>query len=1024
MNTRLEIILEVNGIKYYLDTTGIETIPLTFNIANIKDISQTKGSFSKSIVIPETTNNRNIFNDISNLNSASDFNPNIRNRAYILVDSEMLIEGFFQLKEVSLDFGYGKNQMTLVVFTDNSDFYTVLGEDYLEELDLSRFDHLWNKQNIVYSWTQSYTHGYFYPLIDYGYDWDVRDINGTNNVPSVPDSGIVAINQIKPAIYARTIWDQIFTEAGFNWQSNSLTSETPFNNLIVPFNNKDILVSSLYVQLRTFKVLLSSDVDVRLKYWYVYNPGNYAFYPPYTQPASWIGTQTNLSTSLTFYQSGTLYNTATFSFNDDTTPPADDPNNLWNTTLFEYENKSNAPVTQRFGFNLNIEQAFYYASNNLPYVQLYRSRNPTTGATVSGGFKVNTCDSFLSANGEYRISTANGWQKTQNANFGYLGAQLGGPGPVIPPEYERYTAQFYSLPFQVFPGEKVWLTYTFPIAGKGGWDNLIFFGSGNPLLGLQANTRVASLLAGSQMFNEVSAVFNVDEVIEFNSVIPKKIKQKDFILSIIKMFNLVVEPSKDYPNTLIIETRDYYYRTGQIKNWSDKVNLNDAIDVQILGDSQNKRTILKYKDDKDFYNTDYVLQTGETYGEYQFIIDNEFCEGEKKMEVIFSPTPNVSLLENSNVVGSTASALIIPKIGSVNNNLFSYSAFNIRILQKNYLPVPSNSYWKLGNISDPVQTAYPYAGHMDNPYNPTFDINFGQTDGLYYPQTTTTNNNLFNAYWKSMLEELGDRESRIITCSMYLTAADIIGFRFNDNIYLDFGQGGQYYKVNKIENYDPSVIATCKVELVKTKNITVPRAKIEIIKPKSTKPDKITSVGSIRNNFIKGNNAVVLGSGNNVSDSGVVLGSGNNISGRDNLVSGNDNTILGDTSFVKGSNNIIDRTSSNTFVAGDNNSIIGTTDVKVIGNNNTIEPVYGATQSPTNVFVFGDGMTVNNSNSFNISGVLIVNNNYVQAGFDEILDRFSENSIINYIYGSRDEVRDFGSQVNISLVFAGRDTII
>ena len=129
------------------------------------------------------------------------------------------------------------------------------------------------------------------------------------------------------------------------------------------------------------------------------------------------------------------------------------------------------------------------------------------------------------------------------------------------------------------------------------------------------------------------------------------------------MFNLYVEPSKDYPKTLIIEPRDNYYQSGTIKDWSRKLNTNTPVEEQILGETQNKKTTFKYKEDKDFFNTDYTTTTGGlSYGEYNYYIDNDFTTGEKKIEVIFSPNPIVAV----RVPKSKAySQIIIPKIVNV-----------------------------------------------------------------------------------------------------------------------------------------------------------------------------------------------------------------------------------------------------------------------------------------------------------------------------------------------------------------------
>jgi len=136
------------------------------------------------------------------------------------------------------------------------------------------------------------------------------------------------------------------------------------------------------------------------------------------------------------------------------------------------------------------------------------------------------------------------------------------------------------------------------------------------------------------------------------------------------------------------------------------------------------------------------------------------------------------------------------------------------------LPVANdNDTWQFEGVR---YKAYPYLGHFNNPQEPAYDINFGQTNGLYYLEETVTSDNLYSVYWENFVNELFDKDSRIITASFYLSPFDIADFRFNDNIYIR----DQYYKVNKILNYDPTKEALVKVELIKTKFITIPRANV------------------------------------------------------------------------------------------------------------------------------------------------------------------------------------------------------
>jgi len=150
---------------------------------------------------------------------------------------------------------------------------------------------------------------------------------------------------------------------------------------------------------------------------------------------------------------------------------------------------------------------------------------------------------------------------------------------------------------------------------------------------------VNQFITNGFILNEVSESLILGQEIEYGFNVPKKVKQKDFITSIVKMFNLYIEPSKEYPNTLIIEPRDDYYASGQIKDWTDKIDLNVDIKEQILADTQNKQILFTYKDDKDRLNTLYKSTYNEIYGQYLYDSENEFSTGVKKIDVIFSPTP-------------------------------------------------------------------------------------------------------------------------------------------------------------------------------------------------------------------------------------------------------------------------------------------------------------------------------------------------------------------------------------------------
>lgn len=1064
---RFEILVEINGQKYELDTYKEEPISLTYNVADVADISSRNAAFSKTIKLPETRNNRAIFDDISDLAIDSTFNPNKRTKAYILVDTAIVFEGFLQLRKVFLDKSSDTAEYEVVIFADNDNFFTQLGDEFLTDLDFSELDHDWTADNIRNSWTQSWSGGYYYPLIDYGRNWILGDINGWTTTYNTE----VKTKDMFPATNVRYILDKIFANTTYTYQSNFLDSDI-FTALYIPYNREKIIrdIDTSNNRLAVSRATIAT-----------YSATQSIGYPTAFSSQQVPGGQ-GQTTQVANQVWGSQLFLGRIPFNYEQAPYGD-PDNLWNTTTYEYTAPSNVP-NQRFSCNFDITFAYRQNSVNeysrkLPnigdygsYIVFKRSRNPLTGVTVSGG-------SIIPVNGSttpipFLASTIPGIQYDNSFRRVY--------GQISTDLLDQPSGQRRKL----FPGEKVWmevrysatrtsLAAAFPPATPNG--------SGS----VPAGTLLITFNTPNTFFNVLSEEVAPNETIQYNNIIPPNVKQKDFITSLIKMFNLYIEPSKVFNNVLLIEPRDDYYASGRIKDWTQKLNIEQDIEEQILAETQNRQTTFKYKDDKDFYNEAYKSESGGvSYGEYRYFMDNDFIKGEKKVELIFSPTPIV------NVVGSTQ--LIIPKIGKLNNNVFSATDHNIRILTRfnsstnstwvygdyefmnggqwnAYTVLTSNgfgnalhpfqvgdyirvaqvdggalkpmlqNYFKIVGIRDnksiiinipfanvgsgaavggtvfPVDgmlptyndndswqfegvkyKAYPYLGHMNNPQNPSYDINFGQTTGLYYQEETITNNNLFSVYWENYINELSDRTSRIITASFYLNSFDIADFRFNDNIFIN----GQYYKVNKIVNYDPTREGLVKVELIKTLYITVPRRFNRWSLPYAIQGDINVSV----KDPVKPVGGILGGI------SGAV-GSGTVIKGNKQVVVGSNNEVYTSKTSVIGDDNIV--ASPKSYVYGDRNTIQGDNEkIMVIGDNNIITP------GVNNAFIFGNNQTVVDSNSFVVNMAQIIVADVVDASRNQVLNPFPDTKLINYVSASRNAVREFAGDDLINYLSGGR----
>lgn len=892
---RYELLVEVEGVRFYLDTFEDKAISLNYDIANIRDISTRNSAYSKTISLPDSNHNREKLEFITNLSSDSSIDANKVIKAWIMVDTIQVFEGNLQLKKFQKNFKTGEFTIEVVVFADNDTFFTNLGDKYLTDIDFSEYNHDWTPLSVTSSWTGNYQNGYVYPLIDYGSNWVYPDVSGVSLGAQTQTQATqsVTTDEMYPSTYVRTIFDRIFSTNNFSYQSEFLDSPF-FKSLIVPFNQTNI--EGPTSSNKTFRVGLTG-------YTFSYTPT-----PPIPS---------NSSSSLTM------------SYNDESSPNGD-PNNMWNVN--EYTN-TDSIVSQRFGWSFDLTLPPIAYSNENIFIRVYRSRED--GGATSSAWATGTGNLIDSKQIIYNNRTA---------YYGYYD-----------PSTYRLISSYRTGYVTLYPGENVRIIMSVRLGNS-------------PLY-----------INSSIFFNEINPIGVVNGSIVYNNIIPKKVKQKDFVLSLVKMFNLYIEPSKEFSNTLIIEPRNDYYASGVIKDWSKKVDLSQQISVDILADTQNKITTFTHKEDKDALNQNYKATYNEIYGQYDFDSQNDFAKNNKKVDTIFSPTPISSLLGSSNM---PISVIVKDFAASYNTNGAGRLESNLRILQWGGMIRPSDyGSTDLFSFEGVIYDTYPYAGHLDNPYESTSDINFGQPINVYFPNFGITDNNLFNTYWYKTMYELTNKDSRLVTAYLYLQSDDIYNFRFNDKIYMNLDGSGQYYKVNKIVDYNPSDTKPCKVEFIRADEIAVNSF---VPKYKKNKPNDNVRNGILSFQPTLGvGTGVVIGTGNTINGGNVlVIGDINDISSSNSIINGNNNTTnYGDTIFINGGDNITNYNVTNSSIMGDNN-IIGTSsdNIYIFGDDNTVS------EGVTSTYVFGSGVVATQSNSTYFGGNTIFSGTISGIGLKTVLD--------------------------------------
>ncbi|OOQ57149.1 hypothetical protein [Mucilaginibacter pedocola] len=305
----------------------------------------------------------------------------------------------------------------------------------------------------------------------------------------------------------------------------------------------------------------------------------------------------------------------------------------------------------------------------------------------------------------------------------------------------------------------------------------------------------------------------IGDPVPMNEMIPKNIRQIDFLVSIVKLFNLYVYEDKFDSRLICITPYVDFFGTDNSESvdWTYKLNRDANIQLKPMSELNAKLYKFQYKSDSDYYNDLYNKRYGQSYGSYIFNSQYEFADQTKSFELIFAPTPLVgyngedkvysTILKQTGTKQAEASSIEEEQIDSV-----------VRILQAKKITDVASWAIKDGATTLTSPTDYGYAGHLDDPDAPTNDLNFGALEELFFVLASgTLSNTQFNLYWSSYMAEITDKDGKLLTASFYLTPADIYNLDLSKYINID----GVLFRLNKISDYNLSTPGECQVELLK-----------------------------------------------------------------------------------------------------------------------------------------------------------------------------------------------------------------
>jgi hypothetical protein len=269
-----------------IDLFDDEPIRFTKSIQDIEQPTATTSSFTKTFRVPANSSNGQYFQAVFNVNSTN-FDATKKASAYININGAYFVGGNIRLTAIFTNGERAKIEYEIVFMGETSTFASIVAPKNMSEINLSDLGHFFDYQNITLSWnagpgsTGGLVNGnVVYPLAEYGYTYDDNSrpeqstvakwsgttggsLNGFTNT-NFP----LSLQQFKPMVRAKRIWDGIFTDAGFTYESAFLDSMF-FSNIYMMSTDTNTSGALLDTQVRaTAKIQPTYLGDIQLNQLY------------------------------------------------------------------------------------------------------------------------------------------------------------------------------------------------------------------------------------------------------------------------------------------------------------------------------------------------------------------------------------------------------------------------------------------------------------------------------------------------------------------------------------------------------------------------------------------------------------------------------------------------------------------------------------------------------------------------------------------------------------------------------------
>jgi hypothetical protein len=239
-------VISTQGINYQLVANGTildlfkdEEVKISDNVTGLFDLGIVPADFTRQFTLPGTKKNNAFFEHVYDISvySPDTFATNQKVSCYLDFGGIYIAQGYLQLNKVNVIANKFIDSYEVSLYGAVSSFAREVNRTYLTDMtsSLSQFNHTASYNNISSSWSNGLFGGAIvYPMAEYGQKIIYSPESALTGIDA--PSGSLFVQDYKPSIRIKEVWDAIFEQYGFTY-SGSFWQQSFLDNVYMVCNN-------------------------------------------------------------------------------------------------------------------------------------------------------------------------------------------------------------------------------------------------------------------------------------------------------------------------------------------------------------------------------------------------------------------------------------------------------------------------------------------------------------------------------------------------------------------------------------------------------------------------------------------------------------------------------------------------------------------------------------------------------------------------------------------------------------------